>query len=200
MTYSSGNGALYIPWIWFPITLVVMGYFGGQPFDQLGQPRAGIAYAGATFAGTVAFLAILHIAGTDFFETGTAGGKAAIFGATWTNVGFVYAWLFNQYPLGDLPQPLKGIAGTAGTLAVTGVVYAVLVSSFGAADFAGVVFGEFALMWALVSFAGVGLFNALEWGYEEDPGGAGIGLGERLERPRTAPAPAEGHTAIPTSH
>jgi hypothetical protein len=30
-------------------------------------------------------------------------------------------------------------------------------------------------MWAQVSFAGVGLFNVFEWGYEEDPGGAGVG-------------------------
>lgn len=172
--------ALYIPWIWFPITLVVMGYFAGWPFDAIPQPRAGIAYGAATFVGTLAFLAILKIAGTDFFSEGAAAEKAAIFGATWTNVGFVYAWLFNQWPLGDLPQPLKGIVGTGLTLAVTGVVYAVLVSSFGTANLAGVVFGEFALMWALVSFAGVGLFNAFEWGYEDDPGGAGIGLGDRF--------------------
>jgi hypothetical protein len=195
-----GNGALYIPWIWFPITLVVMGYFGGHPFDQLGQPRAGIAYMGAVFAGTVAFLAILHIAGTDFFAGGTAAEKAAVFGATWTNVGFVYAWLFNQYPFGDLPQPLKGIVGTAGTLAVTAVIYAVVVGSFAASELTAVVFGEFALMWAIVSFAGVGLFNAFEWGYEEDPGGAGIGLGERLERPESTSAPVDGRTAIPTSN
>ncbi len=62
-----------------------------------------------------------------------------------------------------------------------------LVSSFGTAALAGVVFGEFALMWALVSFAGVGLFDAFSWGYEEDPGGAGIGLGER-HRTESAPA------------
>jgi hypothetical protein len=73
---------------------------------------------------------------------------------------------------------------------VTGVVYAVLVSSFGTADLAGVVFGEFALMWALVSFAGVGLFNAFEWGYEEDPGGAGIGLGARVGHAEPEPPPA----------
>ena len=190
-----GNGALYIPWIWFPITLVVMGYFGGQPFDQLGQPRAGIAYMGAVFAGTVAFLAILHIAGTDFFAGGAAAEKAAVFGATWTNVGFVYAWLFNQYPFGDLPQPLKGIVGTAGTLAVTGVIYAIVVGSFATSELTAVVFGEFALMWAIVSFAGVGLFDAFSWGYEEDPGGAGIGLGERLERPASSPAPVESPAA-----
>ena len=183
----AGNEGLYIPWIWFPITLVVMGYFGGWPFDAIPQPRAGIAYMAAVFAGTLAFLAVLKIAGTDFFSEGAGAEKAAIFGATWTNVGFVYAWLFNQYPLGDLPQPLKGLAGTGLTLAVTGVVYAVLVSSFGTADLAGVVFGEFALMWALVSFAGVGLFDAFSWGYEEDPGGAGIGLGQS-HRTESAPA------------
>jgi len=177
-----GTPGLYIPWIWFPITLVAMAYFGGWPFAELGQPRAGIAYMGAVFAGTVAFLAILHLAGTDFFVAGTGAEKAAIFGATWTNVGFVYAWLFNQWPLGDLPQPLKGVAGTLGTLAVTGVVYAVLIGAFATSDLAGVVFAEFALMWALVSFAGIGLANAFEWGYEEDPGGAGIGLGRALER------------------
>ena len=68
-----------------------------------------------------------------------------------------------------------------------------LVSSFGTADLAGVVFGEFALMWALVSFAGVGLFNAFEWGYEEDPGGAGIGLGERLGQPAEHEPPPAAH-------
>jgi hypothetical protein len=30
-------------------------------------------------------------------------------------------------------------------------------------------------MWAQVSFAAVGLFNVFQWGYEDDPGGAGVG-------------------------
>ena len=71
----AGNEGLYIPWIWFPITLVVMGYFGGWPFDAIPQPRAGIAYMAAVFAGTLAFLAVLKIAGTDFFSEGVGGRK-----------------------------------------------------------------------------------------------------------------------------
>lgn len=194
-TLGGGHG-FYVPWIWFPITLVVMGYFGGWPFSEIEQPRAGIVYMGTVLAGTVGFLAVLKVAGTDFFSSGAGAEEAAIFGATWTNVGFVYAWLGNQWPIGDLPQPLKGILGTIGTLVVSGAIYALLRNSFSIGQLPAVVFGEFALMWALVSFAGIGLFNVFEWGYEDDPGGANIGLGKRFARvPRTAeqapsPAPA----------
>ena len=44
-----GAPSAYIPWIWFPVALIPLAYFGGWPFDRLGQPRAGIAYAGVTF-------------------------------------------------------------------------------------------------------------------------------------------------------
>lgn len=191
-TLDGGHG-LYVPWIWFPVTLVAMGYFGGWPFGEIPQPRAGILHMGTVLAGTIGFLAILKVCGTDFFATTAAAEKAAIFGATWTNVGFVYAWLGNQWPLGDLPQPLKGILGTLGTLAVTGVVYALLRDAFSITQLPAVVFGEFALMWALVSFAGIGLFNVFEWGHEDDPGGAGVGLGGRLARGRR---PRHGATAV----
>ena len=98
-----GSEGIYIPWIWFPVTVVVVTFFAGWPFADLGQPRTGIAYAGAVFFGTIVFLAILDEAGTPFFDPGDAGLKAAIFGATWTNVALLGAWLFNNWPVGDLP-------------------------------------------------------------------------------------------------
>ena len=48
--------------------------------------------------------------------------------------------------------------------------YAILIAAVG--DLNALLFGEFAFMWAHVSLAGVGLVNAYEWGYEDDPGGA----------------------------
>jgi hypothetical protein len=171
----AGANALYIPWIWFPVALVPMAYFGGWPFGQLGQPRAGVAYLGVTFAVTVTFLAILDRAGANFFGSGDEALRAAIFGATWTNVGLLLAWLFNMWPIGRWSQPLKGITGTVGTVAVSLLIYAVLMSLAGPAALPAILFGEFAFMWAQVSFAAVGLFNVFEWGHEEDPGGAGVG-------------------------
>jgi len=175
-----GGHAFYIPWIWFPVALVWMSYFGGWPFDRLGQPRAGIAYLGAVFATTLAFVAILHRAGIDFFGTGDAALKGAIFGVTWTNVGIALAFLFNMWPIGKWPQPLKGITGTLGTVGVSLAIYAVLVGSFGS-NLLGLLFGEFAFLWAEVTFVGPGLFNVWLWGYEDDPGGAGLELPDTVQ-------------------
>ncbi len=174
-----GGGALYIPWIWFPVALIYMSYFGGWPFDRLDQPRAGISYTGAVLGTTVLFLAILHRAGIDFFAGGDAGLKAAIFGVVWTDVGISLAWLFNMWPIGRLPQPLKGIAGTAGTIGVSLAIYAVLVGAFASADLPAVLFAGFAVLWAETCLAAVGLFNVFVWGYEDDPGGAGVEPAER---------------------
>src|SRR5262249_42123692 len=104
------------------------------------------------------------------------------------NVGLVFAWLFNMWPFGKLAQPLKGILSTAGTLAISMAIYAVLVGAFGAADYPKVIFGEFAFLWAQVSFAGIGLFDILSWGYEDDIAGAGpeFGTGAAAHRERAA--------------
>jgi hypothetical protein len=169
----AGLHPIGVPYIWFPIALIPLTYFGGQPFDRLGQPYAGVAYAGVTFLGTVLFAGILKRAGIDFFAATTGGLKGNILVATWTDVGLVFAWLFNQWPVGKLPQPLKGIVGTVGTLAISLVIYAVLVEGFAATDYPMVIFGLFCFLWAQVSFAGIGLFNILSWGYEDDPAGAG---------------------------
>lgn len=168
----AGGGGWYIPWIWFPIAVVVMSYFGGWPFDRLGQPRAGIAYLGTVFFLTVVFLDILRVCGISYFGAGDAATKAAIFGATWTNVGLVSAWLFNNWPLGKLAQPVKGLALTVGSLALSVAAYAILIGAV--TNLAALLFGEFAFMWAHVSLAGVGLVNGFELGYEDDPGGAGL--------------------------
>lgn len=170
----AGSGGLYIPWIWFPIAVVVMPYFGGWPFDRLGQPRAGISYLGTVFALTLIFLKVLQVAGIGFFSAGDASVKAAIFAATWTNVGLISAWLFNNWPVGDWPQPLKGLTLTIGSLLISVVGYVVATGLV--SDLPALLFGEFAFMWAHVSLAGVGFVNAYEWGYESDPGGAGAGL------------------------
>lgn len=170
----AGAEMAYIPYLWFPIALIPLTYFGGEPFDRLGQPFAGIAYVGVTFIGTVLFSAVLGKAGIGFFEAGTAAGaKGNLIVITWTNVGLVLAWLFNMWPIGGLPQPLKGIVGTLGTLAVSLGIYAILVGAFSPADFEKVTFGEFCFLWGQVSWAGIGLFDVLSWGYEDDPAGAG---------------------------
>jgi hypothetical protein len=170
----AGSGGLYIPWIWFPIAVVVMPYFGGWPFDRLGQPRAGISYLGTVFALTLVFLKVLQVTGIGFFSAGDASVKAAIFAATWTNVGLISAWLFNNWPVGDWPQPVKGLTLTVGSLLISIAGYAALTGLVG--NLPALLFGEFAFMWAHVSLAGVGFVNAYEWGYETDPGGAGAGL------------------------
>lgn len=169
----AGAAPAYIPYIWFPIALIPLTYFGGQPFDRLGQPFAGIAYLGVTFIGTVLFAAALDKAGVGFFATGEAGAKGGLIVATWTNVGLVLAWLFNMWPVGGLPQPLKGIVATVGSLGLTLAIYALLIASFPRADLGKVLFAEFCFLWAQVSWAGIGLFDALSWGYEDDPAGAG---------------------------
>lgn len=169
----AGLEPIGIPYIWFPIALIPLTYFGGQPFDRLGQPYAGVAYAGVTFIGTVIFAGILTKAGIDFFAADVGGAKGNILVATWTDVGLVAAWLFNMWPFGKLPQPLKGFLATLGTLGVSLAVYAVLVNGFGEADYPAVIFGLFCFLWAQVSFAGIGLFDVFTWGHEEDPAGAG---------------------------
>jgi len=169
----AGLQPIGIPYIWFPIALIPLTYFGGKPFDKLGQPFAGLAYAGVTFIGTVLFAGILKRSGIDFFAATTGGLKGNILVATWTNVGLLFAWLFNMWPVGKLPQPMKGILSTLGTLGISLAIYAVLVGSFGAADLPAVMFGQFCFLWAQVSFAGIGLFDILSWGYEDDPAGAG---------------------------
>ncbi len=173
----AGLAPLAVPYLWFPIALIPLTYFGGRPFDKLGQPFAGIAYMGVTFIGTVIFAGILSKAGIDFFSAEVAGAKGNILVATWTNVGLVAAWLFNMWPLGKVAQPLKGILATLGTLGVSLAIYAVLVNAFDPADYAAVIFGLFCFLWAQVSFAGIGLFDVLSWGYEDDPAGAGPELG-----------------------
>lgn len=185
-----GSAPGWIPWIWFPVALVFMVYFGGWPFDQLGQPRAGIAYLGSVFIATFLMLALLNRAGIGFFEPGEPGLKAAIFGATWTNVGLILAWLFNMWPIGTWSQPLKGIVGTGGTLLVSGAIYLWIVSAFPLGDLPKVLFAQFAYMWAQVSFAAVGLFNVFQWGYEEDPGGAGMRRPTAAEEVRLSPTGA----------
>jgi len=177
----AGLEPIAVPYIWFPIALIPLTYFGGQPFDRLGQPYAGLAYAGLTFAGTVVFAGILDKAGIDFFATTTEGLKGNILVATWTNVGLVAAWLFNMWPVGQLRQPLKGILATLGTLGVSLLVYAALIGAFDAADYPALIFGQFCFLWAQVSFAGIGLFDVFSWGYEDDPGGAGPLPRERAE-------------------
>jgi hypothetical protein len=169
----AGAGPIVVPYIWFPIALIPLTYFGGQPFDRLGQPYAGLAYAGVTFVGTVLFAGILTRAGINFFALDEGGQKANILVATWTDVGLVAAWLFNMWPVGKLSQPLKGILATLGTLGISLAIYAVLVSGFSAADYPAVIFGLFCFLWAQVSFAGIGLFDVFSWGYEDDPAGAG---------------------------
>jgi hypothetical protein len=189
-----GAPPAYIPWIWFPVALVPMAYFGGWPFDRLGQPRAGIAYAGVTFFLTFAMLVLLNLVGIGFFAPGDPGLKAAIFGATWTNVGLLLAWLFNMWPIGTMPRPLKGIVGTVGTILVSLAVYSLIIQAVSAADLATVLFIEFAYMWAQVSFAAVGLFNVFQWGYADDPLGAGV---ERLRLLARA-AKEEGEVQVPS--
>jgi hypothetical protein len=169
-----GGPSAYIPWIWFPVALVPMAYFAGWPFDRLGQPRAGISYAGVTFFLTLVMLLIFNSAGIGFFASGVPGLKAAIFGATWTNIGLIWAWLFNMWPIGTMPQLLKGIVGTVATILVSLVIYSVIILAVPAVNLATVLFIEFAYMWAQVSFAGVGLFNVFQWGYADDPLGAGV--------------------------
>jgi hypothetical protein len=177
----AGGPGMYVPWIWFPVAVVVMSYFAGWPFDRLGQPRAGVSYLGVVFFLTLVFLGILRLAGMNFFALGSAGVKAAIFGATWTNVGLLSAWLFNNWPVGHWPQPVKGISLTLGSLALSMAAYAAALAA--GPSLSALLFGEFAFMWAQVSLAGVGLANAYEWGYAEDPGGAGA---QRLHwRPRS---------------
>lgn len=169
----AGLAPIGVPYIWFPIALIPLTYFGGKPFDRLGQPYAGLAYAGVTFIGTVLFAGILKRAGIDFFAADVGGLKGNILVATWTNVGLVFAWLFNMWPYGKLAQPLKGILSTVTTLGISLAIYAVLVGAFAPADYAAVIFGQFCFLWAQVSFAGIGLFDVLSWGYEDDPAGAG---------------------------
>lgn len=171
----AGLQPIGVPYIWFPIALIPLTYFGGEPFARLGQPYAGLAYMGVTFIGTVIFAGILSKAGIDFFAATVGGLKGNILVATWTNVGLVFAWLFNMWPVGKLAQPWKGIFSTLGTLGVSLAIYAILTSSFSATDYAAVMFGEFCFLWAQVSFAGIGLFDILSWGYEDDPAGAGPG-------------------------
>jgi hypothetical protein len=171
----AGLQPIGVPYIWFPIALIPLTYFGGKPFDRLGQPYAGLAYMGVTFIGTVIFAGILTKAGIDFFAANVGGVKGNILVATWTNVGLVFAWLFNMWPVGKLAQPWKGIFSTLGTLGVSLAIYAILTSSFSATDYVAVMFGEFCFLWAQVSFAGIGLFDILSWGYEDDPAGAGPG-------------------------
>jgi hypothetical protein len=173
-------GPLYLPWIWFPIALIPMAYFGGWPFDELGQPRAGIAYASVVFVLTFAMLGAFWVLDMGFFQGGARTAKAAIFGATWTNVGLLLAWAFNMWPIGTLSRPVKGVVGTVGTLAVAVPIHLALVSTF--ADALGmVVFAQFAYMWAQVSFEGPGTFDFYSWGYEDDPGGAGVDFDGRAE-------------------
>jgi hypothetical protein len=181
----AGAAPSFVPYIWFPVALIPLAYFDGKPFDRLGQPYAGIAYMGITFIGTVIFAGILDRSGIDFFGTGEDGLRGNLLVATWTNVGLVAAWLFNMWPVGKLAQPLKGVLATLGTLALSLLVYALLVNGFAAADYPAVLFGEFCFLWAMVSFAGIGLFDVLSWGYEDDPAGAGPG-GAR-ERDALAP-------------
>ena len=73
-----------------------------------------------------------------------------------------------------MPQPLRGIVGTVGTILVSLAVYSLIILAVSTADLATVLFIEFAYMWAQVSFAAVGLFNVFQWGYADDPFGAGV--------------------------
>jgi hypothetical protein len=170
----AGAHPIAVPYIWFPIALIPLTYFGGEPFARLGQPYAGLAYVGTTFLGTVLFAGLLTRAGINFFATTTAGLKGNILVATWTDVGLVFAWLFNMWPVGQLRQPVKGFLATTGSLAISLGIYAALTGAFAASDYPAVIFGLFCFLWAQVSFAGIGLFDVLSWGYEDDPSAAGL--------------------------
>jgi len=168
-----GSAPGFLPFVWFPVALVFMAYFGGWPFDQLGQPRAGLAYLAGVFLVTFLMMVILDEAGIDFFGNELEAAKATIWAATWTNVGLLMAWHFNMWPIGKWAQPWKGLAGTAITVGASLLVYAAVVGWVAEADLGKAIFAEFAFMWALVSFSGVGLFDGFSMGYEDDPGGAG---------------------------
>lgn len=173
-----GLDPFYIPWIWFPLALVVMDFFGGWPFDRLGVPRCGIAYVATVCGLTFLMVAIFASLDLGFFDEGISGQKAAIFAALWTNLGFIQSWLFNMWPYGNWPRPLRGLVATLVTVIISSLVFALLVADATSEQLTVIFFWMFTFMWSLVSLSGLGFFNTFFWGYETDPHGAGLrGLG-----------------------
>jgi hypothetical protein len=164
----------YIPWIWFPIALIPIAYFGGWPFDRLGVYRAGISYMGVVFLLTLIMLGAFNFLNMGFFDSGAPGLKASLFVATWTNVGLLCAWMFNLWPVGTLKPPLRGMIGLLGTLLVSIIIYLWLMATFSEQALPALIFWQFSYMWGMMFFAGPGYANVFWWGYEENPLGAGV--------------------------
>ena len=113
-----------------------------QPFDKLGQPYAGLAYAGVTFIGTVLFAGILKQCRDRLLRRRGGGRRATSSSRRGPTSACVFAWLFNMWPFGKLAQPLKGILSTVTTLAISLAIYAVLVGGFARGRLPGaVIFG-----------------------------------------------------------
>ncbi len=181
----TGGSGSYVPWVWFPLVVVVATSFAGWPFGELDAARAGIAKLGAVFATTIVFVLLLRAAGIDFFGGPEAATKGAIFAGLWTTVALVHAWYFNNWPSGHLPQPLKGLVLTATGLAVTVVLYLALVAAVPTAELGALLYGVFVVLWAVVSLAAPGLVGAWAHGHDADPGGAGVDRAADGELPST---------------
>jgi hypothetical protein len=74
-------------------------------------------------------------------------------------------------PQGEARQPLSGLANAAWALGFLPLVMLFLPKLAGLAPI-GIPY-----IWFPIALAGIGLFDVLSWGYEDDPAGAGPELG-----------------------
>jgi hypothetical protein len=170
-----GLPALYIPWYWFPLSVVVVDFCDWWPFEQLGQPYAGIMNTGIVVTAMIAMMAAFRALGSDFFDDGVAGKRAAIFAAIWTNQALIQGWTLNMWPYGHWPKWKKALSALVVSLMVSIACYGVVLELVPSERFDQLMFWMFAWMWALVCLAAPGFFHLFLWGYEENPHGAGVG-------------------------
>lgn len=168
-----GMEPIYIPWYWFPLSVVVVDFCDWWPFDRLGQPRAGILNTGMVAIGAIVMIAIFHFIGSDFFDPGVAGTKAAIFAAIWTNIALVQGWTMNMWPFGHWPRWKKAGVALIKTLIISTLLYVAVLETIPSDHFDKVMFWLFAWMWVLVCLAAPGYFHLFLWGYETNPHAAG---------------------------
>ena len=168
-----GMEPLYIPWYWFPMSVVVVDFCDWWPFDRLGQPRAGILNTGMVIIGTVLLMIVFHHLGFNFFDEGVPGTQAAIFAAVWTAFALIQGWTMNMWPFGHWHRGKKAVMALVITLMISAVVFAAILKFIPVEQYSAVIFWLFAWLWALVCLAAPGYFHLFFWGYEENPHAAG---------------------------
>lgn len=105
----------YVPSIWFAFFVLYFFWFDRYPIGTMKQPFKGILSFVVMGASSLVLEFAFRLAGTSFVGGNLVG---PVWFAHWVFWLVATSWVFKNYPFEKLRQPLKGIVGTAMTVAL----------------------------------------------------------------------------------